>query len=212
MSDHYYLYVIGTESGFYKIGISNNPSTRLKDIKTGIPEAANLIFSILCKNKTAARRLEEHFHKELSEYHITGEWFKAPQSAIAELLFSLHKLTNVILDPHYEEPLEYKDTSRMVPPVTKEVFRARLLLDSLGIEGLLTTADCTKIIALKEGRTLHRNDVIRAMKKAAKLEPKDACYLGGSNSTPSILKLKSSTFTEQTKLTGSRLTGESWAA
>lgn len=67
------LYLI-TDGNALKIGISDHPSKRLKQLQTGHPKPLKLLFSIETEK---ARSIEAHLHKILSHsrsYHAR-EWF-----------------------------------------------------------------------------------------------------------------------------------------
>lgn len=61
-----------------KIGISNNPESRVQSLNTGNPEKIKLIQthdSFKRFGKTASE-FEDEIHDHLSEYHVRGEWFE----------------------------------------------------------------------------------------------------------------------------------------
>jgi len=73
-------------------------------------------------------------------------------------------------------------------PTTWNEHRARVLLFVLSDMEEITTADAIKVIYGDEGRILHRKDVLRAMRKAATLEPYRCLFAVGSNGMRSTLK------------------------
>jgi len=92
----WYLYVIKTESGFYKIGISRSPYDRYAQLLPGIPESSNVQLMIKCVNKEMARELEAKLHKDLAEWNTVGEWFKVPKVTLALVIFDLGKETRAM--------------------------------------------------------------------------------------------------------------------
>lgn len=60
-----------------KIGVSNDPESRIKQLGTANPYDVDLIriYESLCGKGRTAKEWESHFHKRLSEYQINGEWF-----------------------------------------------------------------------------------------------------------------------------------------
>ena len=66
-------------------------------------------------------------------------------------------------------------------PVTKIEHRARILLETLRRLECITTADAIKIIFGDEGHMPKREQALRAMRKAAQLEPHRAIFVKGSN-------------------------------
>jgi len=57
-SFEYYLYVMASQSGIFKIGFSHNPKQRLSSIRTSSPEPVNLLFAIACPSISMAREYE----------------------------------------------------------------------------------------------------------------------------------------------------------
>lgn len=106
----WYVYVISTCSGFYKIGISQQPYSRHAQLLPGIPESSNVQLMVKCHNKSMASDLEREIHKDLADYNTIGEWFKVPKLVMAELFFDLGVKTRMMdLKPpelsYYDEPL-----------------------------------------------------------------------------------------------------------
>ena len=61
---------------FIKIGISNNPSKRLKQLQTGCPFPIKIIKKFEVSN---AEEIETALHNKLSFYNSSGEWFMIPE-------------------------------------------------------------------------------------------------------------------------------------
>lgn len=92
----WYIYVIKTESGFYKIGMSRDPYDRHSQLLPGIPESSNVQLMIKCASKEMARELEAKLHKDLANWNTVGEWFKVPKVTLALLIFDLGKETRAM--------------------------------------------------------------------------------------------------------------------
>jgi hypothetical protein len=74
-----YIYLI--EAGdIYKIGFSNNPSSRLKSIQTHNPYKCKIIYKI----KDPFGTLEKDLHVKFNSLRINGEWFKKSELIIKE--------------------------------------------------------------------------------------------------------------------------------
>ena len=67
-----------------KIGISNNPAQRLKNLQTGNFRRLALMGWVNSNNN---RKLEKEFHQKYSALNITGEWFEINHEIVLELLF-----------------------------------------------------------------------------------------------------------------------------
>lgn len=75
-------YVYALRSGeLYKIGVSVNPRSRLKQVEKKTGQSAELVHSI---KTLGSFELEFYWHRRFAAYHETGEWFRLPQHAIDE--------------------------------------------------------------------------------------------------------------------------------
>jgi predicted GIY-YIG superfamily endonuclease len=92
-----YVYIIGTTTGAYKIGVANDPYARYEALKPGIPDPSSIKLVILCRDRRHAFAVESDLHEELEEYHSVGEWFRPPKSVLGELLLELGtKITSLV--------------------------------------------------------------------------------------------------------------------
>lgn len=86
-SKHCYVYIIQTESGLYKIGITKEPTHRYRILATAIAEPSRILLTIECEDVSYARDVEYKLHYALKDYRMTGEWFKAPKEVLAIAIF-----------------------------------------------------------------------------------------------------------------------------
>lgn len=83
-----YIYVIGTDKKPYKIGFSNNPKRRLKDLQTGHPNQLTIHY-IEAIPKDQVKSIEKSIHEVLRPHREKGEWFNLElHEAIAEVKFA----------------------------------------------------------------------------------------------------------------------------
>lgn len=84
------LYVMGSAIGLTKIGISDDPSARLRTIQAASGIRLSLVHS---SDKTAnARSIEAAAHKLLASKRKTGEWFDVTAEEAIEALADAAKL------------------------------------------------------------------------------------------------------------------------
>lgn len=77
----YYIYFIqGENGGAIKIGLSNNPKSRLKQLQTGYPDTLKILLIILGDEK-----VERQLHEELKLSKLHGEWFKPDENVIDKI-------------------------------------------------------------------------------------------------------------------------------
>jgi hypothetical protein len=119
------------------------------------------------------RTKPDELRSYLSMYEISY------QDAFEELAPILHAATSKIAEK-----------KKLGLPVTRVEHRARILLETLRRLECITTSDAIKIIFGDEGRMPKREQALRAMRKAAQLEPHRAIFVKGSGGLRSELKRK----------------------
>lgn len=96
-----FLYVIAArEQGPTKLGISDDPARRLKQLQTGHPETL-MIFHKEAVDAPLAYYLERNLHKSISHRRLRGEWFDlAVAEAISHIIFTLihYEPSELVLD------------------------------------------------------------------------------------------------------------------
>ena len=77
------VYVIASESGPLKIGVSKNPESRKRNLQVGHPHDLELlVHNFECQ----ANSLERNLHQIYSDHRLNGEWFKLPEPKVRELI------------------------------------------------------------------------------------------------------------------------------
>ena len=78
------VYIMKNSVGLYKIGISNNPERRLRQIEnsSGLDVSIVRLFSV----KTKARSVEAFLHEKLKDYRKNGEWFSFDNAVLEETI------------------------------------------------------------------------------------------------------------------------------
>lgn len=77
-----FVYII-TSDKYCKVGITNDPYRRLKDISTGCPIKPSLYFFKRVEN---AKLIESRTHNVLKQYKTNGEWFEISPEECKETL------------------------------------------------------------------------------------------------------------------------------
>jgi hypothetical protein len=76
MSAPCFVYVIAIEGQkLAKVGISNNPRSRLDQLSTGSPFQMRLVHTYRFGARDRARKIESYVHEELADRRCNGEWF-----------------------------------------------------------------------------------------------------------------------------------------
>lgn len=79
-----FVYVITSDTGMSKIGITTNPAARLATLQTGSPDRLRMAFTAPAYGKSYA--IEQAAHSILAAHRASGEWFAvSPDLAIAAL-------------------------------------------------------------------------------------------------------------------------------
>lgn len=69
-----YVYFIG-DGRHLKIGVSNNPKKRLKQLQTGYPSKLQIVGIFIAENRQSAFEDEGGWHEYLDDCRESGEWF-----------------------------------------------------------------------------------------------------------------------------------------
>jgi hypothetical protein len=77
-----YVYVIGPESGPYKIGKAASPEDRLRSLEIGSPVPLRLHFKVESERPVAA---EAALHHRYRDRRLRGEWFDFRPEELAEV-------------------------------------------------------------------------------------------------------------------------------
>jgi len=88
-----YIYIVKLK-GFdiYKIGVSNNPNRRLRDINSYMPFEVELLMIEWFKN---AYNLEECIHDNLKDKLLRHEWFRLTENQISDIIIALKNMSAV---------------------------------------------------------------------------------------------------------------------
>jgi len=78
------MYLIRSDDGYYKIGLSKKPNQRIRGIQIGNPHSLKIVGIIDEMNDTIKERFESNtltkfeweLHNRLDRFHVRGEWFK----------------------------------------------------------------------------------------------------------------------------------------
>lgn len=95
-----YVYLIRcSENNFYKIGISKNVKTRLKQIQTTAPDNVFIVYEY---ESSYAAKIEKALHNFLKPYHRNNEWFELSLNEELKFLNMCSSIENnlMYLDNH----------------------------------------------------------------------------------------------------------------
>jgi predicted GIY-YIG superfamily endonuclease len=79
-----FVYLMKNDRGHHKIGKSNNPNSRLSNLRSGDP-SIELVSTKELASETDAIIFESFLHDLYSEYNIALEWFKLPEAKLSSL-------------------------------------------------------------------------------------------------------------------------------
>ena len=77
-----YVYFISVGSGPIKIGLSDDPHSRLATLQTAHYRKLHLLYTLECATREEAFQLETAFHRWYGDVHMMNEWFDATPSQI----------------------------------------------------------------------------------------------------------------------------------
>lgn len=70
-----YVYFIQQGHGAIKIGMSDEPESRLAELQTGAPRKLRILLKIPFSSRREAFEFERTMHELFSEFRLSGEWF-----------------------------------------------------------------------------------------------------------------------------------------
>ena len=108
MSDNF-LYIIGNnDQNMYKVGISNNPLSRIKGIQTGCPFPLSIIkkYNLNSYSSIVEKKIHSFLEKDTSVKSLVGEWFSCDVDKIDKLV--QHELIDIKKEEEIKEQKERK--------------------------------------------------------------------------------------------------------
>lgn len=97
-----YVYLIeDIDNNRYKIGVTKNLKSRLKNLQTGNSNQIKLIYSFETEYPF---RLEKMLHNRFNEFHYHNEWYDLDEESIKNFLNLCNELNNIIIslkDNHF---------------------------------------------------------------------------------------------------------------
>lgn len=104
--DDQYVYIIGQLSADYevvgpvKVGISNNPVSRVAALQTGSSARLVLVGRYAFWRRRHAMAVERVFHEACASHRLQGEWFDMePDSAVAFMAVNIQNFVTQVLQP-----------------------------------------------------------------------------------------------------------------
>lgn len=77
------VYVIACDAGQVKVGVSDWPENRLKQLQRQMDAPLHLVHVFRCHRWTDAYELERRIHEALEDCALSGEWFRCiPEEAV----------------------------------------------------------------------------------------------------------------------------------
>lgn len=74
-----YVYLVKSENGLYKIGVSNNVERRIKQLQTGSPDKIIMIDKFLSDYPF---KVESTLHRINNIDNISGEWYSLDENTV----------------------------------------------------------------------------------------------------------------------------------
>jgi hypothetical protein len=90
-------FILAPQSGHVKIGISDVPVKRLRELQTAHFDKLELITTVACRSRTHARELESQLHSYFVEFYTNGEWFRISREQIEDLLHFAEIFSNGVV-------------------------------------------------------------------------------------------------------------------
>jgi Meiotically Up-regulated Gene 113 (MUG113) protein len=78
------VYIISTDRGVVKVGISDDPVLRLAQLQTGAPYPLRLAYAFVHSD---ASRIEAMVHRDLRAKRCYGEWFSVTEAVARDAVY-----------------------------------------------------------------------------------------------------------------------------
>ena len=79
----------------FKVGESNKPQERVKNLQTGNPRRLYIYRVIECATKQRAQAMEDIIHKRYAHRRNNGEWFTLSKEEIDEICKEIERLNGI---------------------------------------------------------------------------------------------------------------------
>lgn len=123
------IYVVGSEHGAVKIGMSGIPWSRFSDLQVGSPTPLRMHYVANTTGGEAAA-IEILTHSILSDRHVSGEWFRVEPSEAVDAIKQAANELGITLGPiekpqaiPREGPRKTSATSLRLTPETKAALK-----------------------------------------------------------------------------------------
>lgn len=136
-----YVYLICTDlsdrlEGPCKVGITDSPASRLKQVQTGSSKKLAIAFDFRVWDRAFARRIEASFHAGFQECRLLGEWFDMPP---LEALRGIVDVFKIGLDHIFDGQPNAAELFQATAEACNLMEAARLLHSAYEAQGVLTT-------------------------------------------------------------------------
>jgi predicted GIY-YIG superfamily endonuclease len=71
-----YVYFMQAGKSHIKIGVSDDPDARVRELQTGAFKTLHVIARFPFPSRAAAFEVEKELHRKFSHLKVSGEWFK----------------------------------------------------------------------------------------------------------------------------------------
>ena len=79
----------------FKVGESNKPHQRVKNLQTGNPRRLYIYKIIECATKARAKAVENTIHKRFSKKRNSGEWFSISKEEVDDICAEINRLHHI---------------------------------------------------------------------------------------------------------------------
>lgn len=185
------VYIIEqAETGYIKIGISEDVQKRLAALQTANPHKLTLRYILTCPTTQDAQTIEHMLHQRYSDWRKSGEWFDVDaDEAISEIQWSIQFASHITggTEFHIEVIQEVVTVREEIKPFGGSVWLGRLFETGRVLWGAVPKAQerrsvCTvcgaPIVQAKTGRPREycSNRCKKALFEARQLAEKRARY------------------------------------
>jgi len=162
-----YVYVIEQDGGEYvKVGVTDNPKARLRNLQHGSPLRLEISLLIQCADETSALQVESFFHAALQYCAAYGEWFHVSANEVRDLWTALRLVAPAVTSAQLEGESVIRHAQRPLRVSRKFKAKSRYVLDFLNENpqtAELEQVEIAHLVTVATGVTISQSTVSRAL-------------------------------------------------
>jgi hypothetical protein len=116
----YFIY--NPDTGYIKIGVSEHPAKRLRELQTGNSAKLEILSTVECVSGEHAYSVERALHTLYADRSVSGEWFNVTREQIEDMLLVVERMNAAIAPEQPDaQPLEASQAYKREISITMDL-------------------------------------------------------------------------------------------